>query len=203
MKLSKSDLHHLRWGLVTLGIALFIVGTTLYVADRNITQSRRALSTAQSELSQVRNQLSAAQQDRANMDFFMSEYAALAEENIIGNEQRLDWLEGMEKLRHMDTVTSFTYNIGPQKPFVALTPVDSGNFDVNFSEMKLRFELLHEGQLINFFDALRTNIHGWYQLQSCTMQRAATGEIAQSNPTQLKAECTGGWITLRNRSVPQ
>lgn len=203
MTFSKSDFRHLRWGLVTLSIALLIVGSTLYVTDKNMTQSRRALSSAQSELNQARNQLSTAQQDRANMDFFMSEYAALAEEKIIGNEQRLDWLEGMEKLRRMNTVTSFTYNIGPQKPFVPLTPIESGNFDVNFSEMKLRFELLHEGQLINFFDALRTNIHGWYQLQGCTLQRVGTGEIAETSPTQLKAECIGGWITLKNRSSPQ
>lgn len=202
MKFSKSDLRLLRWGIAALCLALIIAGTTFYIAEQSITQSRRALNNAQSALSQARNQLITAQQDRANMDFYMAEYAALVEEKVIGVDQRLDWMEGMEQLRQKNIVSSFSYNIAPQKTFAPVTPVDSGNFDINFSEMKLQFNLLHEGQLINFFDTLRSNIQGWYQLQGCTLQRAGEGEIT-SNPIQLKAECNGGWITLKNRSVAQ
>lgn len=203
MKFSKSDLRLLRWGIAILCLALIIAGTTFYIAEQSITQSRRALNNAQSALSQARNQLITAQQDRANMDFYMAEYAALIEEKVIGVDQRLDWMEGMEQLRQKNIVSSFSYNIAPQKTFAPVIPVDSGNFDINFSEMKLQFNLLHEGQLINFFDALRSNIQGWYQLQGCTLQRAGEGEIADSNPIQIKAECNGGWITLKNRSVAQ
>lgn len=202
MKFSKSDLRLLRWGIAILCLALIIAGTTFYIAEQSITQSRRALNNAQSALSQARNQLITAQQDRANMDFYMAEYAALIEEKVIGVDQRLDWMEGMEQLRQKNIVSSFSYNIAPQKTFAPVIPVDSGNFDINFSEMKLQFNLLHEGQLINFFDALRSNIQGWYQLQGCTLQRAGAGEIAD-NPIQLKAECNGGWITLKNRSIAQ
>ncbi|HYR06033.1 MAG TPA: hypothetical protein VEP71_05055, partial [Gallionella sp.] len=84
-------------------------------------------------------------------------------------------------------------------------PVDSGNFNIHYSEMKLRFDLLHEGQLLNFFDALRTDIKGWYQLDGCSLQRSI-GAINEDNapPTAyLRAECNGGWITLKNRNAPK
>ena len=61
--------------------------------------------------------------------------------------------------------------------------------------MTLQFNLLHEGQLVNFFDALRTNINGLFILDHCTLERYADTNI------QLKAECSGGWLTLKNRSV--
>jgi hypothetical protein len=82
--------------------------------------------------------------------------------------------------------------------------IDGGNFDIHYSEMKLQFDLLHEGQLFNFFDALRNQIKGQYQLEGCTLQHIDTPENeATPNATHIKAECNGGWITLKNRSVPQ
>jgi hypothetical protein len=80
--------------------------------------------------------------------------------------------------------------------------IDSGNFDIHYSEMKLQFELLHEGQLLKFFEALRNQIKGKYQLEGCTMQRIATDHAsAASSGANIKAECSGGWITLKNRST--
>ena len=107
----------------------------------------------------------------------------------------------MEKLRRQNLVTDFRYSIAPQKIYSPQPPVDSGNFDIHYSEMKLQFDLLHEGQLLNFFAALRNQIKGHYQLESCALQRVADGNTATATSTHLKAECSGGWITLKNRNT--
>jgi hypothetical protein len=68
--------------------------------------------------------------------------------------------------------------------------------------MKLQFNLLHEVQLLNFFDALRKQINGRFQLEGCSMQRVTTEEeSAAAAGTHIKAECNGGWITLKNRNA--
>ena len=72
------------------------------------------------------------------------------------------------------------------------------------SDMSLTFDLLHEGQLIRFFDALRSSINGWFMLDGCSVTRtdnASDNSKAGSVP-QLKAECKGGWLTLKNQNSP-
>jgi len=65
--------------------------------------------------------------------------------------------------------------------------------------MKLQFELLHEMQLVDFFNALRNNDKGWYQLEGCTLNRIAA--LDTGTATYLAAECSGGWITLHERGT--
>ena len=139
------------------------------------------------------------------MAIYAGEYGALLERNVIGDGQRLDWMEGLENLRSKKLVTDFHYSIAPQKPFAAQPPIEHGNFNIGYSEMKLQLDLLHEGQLIDFFAALHDGVKGWYQLESCTLERTARvvaeEETKPATPVYLKAECNGGWITLNNRSA--
>jgi hypothetical protein len=78
-----------------------------------------------------------------------------------------------------------------------------GNFELKLSGLTLQLDLLHEIQLIKFFDALRSNIRGWFIIDHCTLERAGAttpGEV--STAPQLKAECGGGWITMKKKGAP-
>ena len=76
--------------------------------------------------------------------------------------------------------------------------MDAGNFLLGRSNITLQLDLLHEEQLLHFFANVRKQMKGWFMLDGCTLSRTgATDEIAP-----LKAECTGGWVTLKNKSTP-
>jgi len=206
MKLSGSDFHLMRWSVLAVCASALIGAIILYSSGEYAQSARNDRRNAQNLLDDARNRLAGALQDQENMAIYAGEYGALLERNIIGDDQRLDWMEGLENIRRKNLVTDFRYNIAPQKAFVSQPPIDSGNFDIHYSEMKLQFDLLHEGQLLNFFDALRTNIKGQYQLEGCSLQRSAA-TIGEDHDTPaaaayLKAECSGGWITLKNRNTP-
>ena len=206
MKLSGSDFYLMRWSILAVCASALIGAIILYSSGEYAQSARNERRNAQNMLDDARNRLAGALQDQENMAIYAGEYGALLERNIIGDDQRLDWMEGLENIRRKNLVTDFRYSIAPQKAFVSQPPIDSGNFDIHYSEMKLQFDLLHEGQLLNFFAALRTDIKGQYQLEGCSLQRsvAATGED-HDTPTAaayLKAECSGGWITLKNRNTP-
>lgn len=200
MKLSKSDFPLIRRSLLAICASALFGATILYSSGEYAGNTRKDLRGAQNQLNDARNRLSAANDDQKNMAAYADEYGTLLGLKIIGDEQRLDWMEGLSKIREQNLVTDFRYTIAPQKIYAAKPPIGSDNFDVHYSEMKLQFELLHEAQLLDFFAALRTQIKGWYQLENCSLQRAAAGENAA---VQIKAECSGGWITLKNRSVPK
>ena len=203
MKLSKSDFPLMRLSILALAASVAISAVVLYSSGQYAEKTQRDLRNTQNMLNDARNRLTAANEDKENMSIYADEYGTLIERKIIGDDQRLDWMEGMEKLRQQNRVTDFRYNIAPQKIYAPQPPVDSGNFDIHYSEMKLQFDLLHEGQLLNFFAALRNQIKGHYQLESCALQRVADGNTATATSTHLKAECSGGWITLKNRNAPQ
>ena len=200
MKFSNEDFYQLRWSLSAILVSFLLSSIILYSSNQYADFTQKDQHTAQSQMNDARNRLAMASQDQESLADFSQEYDALEKNKIIGDDHRLDWMEGLEKIRNQNRVIDFRYSIAPQKIYAAQPAIDSGNFDIHYSEMKLQFDLRHEGQLLNFFDALRSQIQGHYQLEGCTMQRNDAAEDA-GMPMHLKGECSGGWITLKNRNV--
>jgi len=196
MSFSKNDLPYLKFSLLAFAISIALsVGMTSY-SENYLEQSLKARTDAQKHLSDARVQQIAAQGDQENMSAYSLEYLSLQDQKVIGTEQRLDWIEGMEKLRQQGIVLDFKYTIAPQQGYTPAPPVDAGNFQLNRSNMSMQIDLLHEEQLVQFISALRSQLKGWYILDGCTLTRAGT----ESSP--LKADCNGGWFTMKNRNMP-
>jgi len=194
MTFSQADLPYIKLSLTTLLITLSIGGSAVFFSQKFAVDAQKNKREAQQQLTEARSKLRAAQEDQQNMATYTKEYSAIQRREIIGEEQRLNLIEGLEALRQRNRVLDFKYAIAPQQPYKPLITLDSGNFDLKLSAMTLQLELLHEGQLINFFNSLRTDLNGWFILDKCTLERSSgTG-------AQLKADCAGGWLTLKNRS---
>lgn len=206
MTFSKSDFPHIKWSLLTFLFVLCAGGAAIVASENFVARSQRDQRDARRQLSEARSQLATAEQDQENMKTYTLKYGDLLERNIIGSDQRLDWIEGMDKLHKQNLVLGFKYTIAPQKSYTPTPPLDSGNFQLNLSDMALQFELLHEEQLTAFFNALNTGIKGWFILDHCTLERIAAAPdanndfLASRTTPRLKAECTGGWLTLKNRN---
>lgn len=198
MNFSASDLTLIRWSVLAICASALLAALLLFSSGEYATQKLKDRNFAQARLNNARNQLTTANEDRKNMATYADEYALLEEGGVIGDGSRMDWLEGLEQLRQHHLVPAFRYTIAPQKPYTPALPINSEMFDIQYSEMKLEFDLLHEGQLLNFFSAMRSNIKGHYQLQGCTLQRSTSDSALKSG---LQAECRGGWITLKNRNA--
>lgn len=206
MIFSKAGLRHIKWGALTFLAGVGMGGTVLLLTASKLTQARQEQQAAQRkvndalrQLAEARNRLTASQDDQRNAAAYTAEYARLVDRKIIGSEQRLDWIEGLDNMRKQNRVLSFTYTINPQHPYKPDPALDSGNFDLNLSPMNLQLYLLHEAQLIDFFDTLRTAVKGNFILEHCSLSRSGAAFEGSSAP-QLKAECSGGWLTLKNRN---
>lgn len=206
MKLSNADFQLIRWNIFAVSAAAILSTLIVYGSQEYSDHAQKDFRSAQNQLSNARNRLNSAKQDQEFLAAFSRDYQGLVEGKIIGDEQRLDWMEGLDRLRQQNLVIDFSYSIAPQVLYTPQPAFASGNLNINYSKMKLQFHLLHEGQLLNFFKAMRSQIKGKYQLESCAMQRIANpGEdTAGSSPsftTNIQAECSGGWITLKNPTI--
>ncbi len=197
MTFSRADFPHFKWSMLIFLAALCAGGAAIVISENFVAHAQREQQTSQRQLNTARSLLAAANEDRENMKTYTSAYSELLKRNIIGDDQRLDWIEGLEKIRKQHRVLDFQYTIAPQHPYTPPAPLDSGNFKLNMSEMTLQFDLLHEEQLMDFFNTMRTDISGWFILDHCSMERSAAPDAT----AQLKAACTGGWLTLKNKNA--
>lgn len=195
MTFSQADLPYIKWSLATFIVVLAIGGSAVFFSQKFATDAQKAKRAAQQQLNDARNKLNAARDDQANMAAYTQEYSAIQRRGVIGDEQRLNLIEGLDNLRKRNRVLDFKYAISPQQPYKPVPALDSGNFDLKISNMTLQFELLHEEQLINFFDSLRRDTNGWFILDKCSLEKSANAAA------QLKADCAGGWLTLKNRNA--
>ncbi|HEU0186850.1 MAG TPA: hypothetical protein VFR06_03035 [Gallionellaceae bacterium] len=197
MTFASSDFAHIRLSLITFLAVLAIGGSAVYFAQSMADSAHRARQDAQRQLTEARNKYNVARDDRDNLSTYAAEYDSWVKRKVIGDELRLDLIEDLEALRKQNLVLDFKYTIAPQQAYKPEPALDSSNFELRQSGMKLQLELLHEGQLINFFDSLNKRTKGWFMLDDCALSRANI----PSSPMQLKAECTGIWLTLKNRSA--
>lgn len=198
MNFSQSDLPHLRWSLLTFLVVLAMGASAVYLSQNIADSAQRTKITAQQQLTEARSKLNAARNDRDNLSIYAAEYEAWVKHKVIGDEQRLDLIEGLEALRKQEHVLDFKYTIAPQTAYTPVPALASGNFDLKQSAMSLQMDLLHEQQLISYFDSLRSEIKGWFMLDQCALERSAATAVSTA---QLKATCSGSWITIKNRNT--
>lgn len=196
MSFSQEDLPHIKASLTTFLVILAIGGGAVMYSQKYASDAQKAKLNTQQQLTDARNKLQAARADQENMATYTKEYSAIQRREIVGEEQRLNLIEGLEMLRKRSRVVDFKYAIAPQQAYKAPGGLDAGNFDLKLSPMTLQLELLHEGQLVNFYDSLRRDVNGWFVLNKCTLERNGSSTTAQ-----LKADCTGGWLTMKNRNA--
>ena len=198
MSFSKADMADLKWSLGAFVLSIALSAALVTLSSNYIVKARKELQTAQKQLVDAREHLASAQSDKENMATYALEYNNLLARRVIGSEQRLDWLEGLEKLRQQGLVLDFKFTIAPQQSYTPSPSVSAGNFQLNRSPMSMQIEMKHEEQLLQLLEAIRTRMSGWFMLDGCTISRTGS----DIGPGVLKTNCTGGWFTMKNRSAP-
>ena len=200
MKFSTKDLPHIRGMLITLALALILGAVLIYVSDGVLTMAQQSKIIADREWSEALRKLERTKNEQEDLQGYYHQYQNLVEQNVIGQERRLDWIETIEKIRNQLNIFSVKYKLEPQETLNLENNSTSNSFDLHRSNMTLDFSLLHEGQLLNFFDALSEEAKGMYLLENCTLTRNDLVRQLRFIPN-LQAECTLGWITLNEKNA--
>ena len=200
MKFSTKDLPHIRGLLIMLALALILGAVLIYVSDGVLTKAQQSKIIADREWSEALRKLERTKNEQEDLQGYYHQYQNLVEQNVIGIERRLDWIETIEKIRNQLNIFSVKYKLEPQETLNLENNSTSNSFDLHRSNMTLDFSLLHEGQLLNFFDALSEEAKGMYLLESCTLTRNDLVRQLRFVPN-LQAECTLGWITLNEKNA--
>lgn len=112
---------------------------------------------------------------------------------IIGEEQRLDWVELIRDIKAARKLIDVQYELSPQQPLGQLA---QGGYSFQSSTMKLQMKLLHEGDLLNFINDLRSQAKAYVRVRSCNVVRMPRTAGGSAETALLQADCTLDWVTI-------
>ncbi len=200
MKFSTKDLPRTR-GLLIISVLTLVLGAIIaYVSNGVLIEAQQSKIIADREWSEALRKLERTKNEKEDLQGYYHQYQNLVEQNVIGQERGLGWIEAIEKIRNKLNIFSVKYKLEPQETLNLETVTTSNSFDLHRSNMTLDFSLLHEGQLLNFLDTLSKEAKGMYLLESCTLTRNDFVRQLRFIPN-LQAKCTLGWITLNEKIV--
>jgi hypothetical protein len=120
------------------------------------------------------------------------QFLVLLRRGLIGEENRLAWIEAIRLSQERRKLLPISYDISAQQVLQVPLPIAIGQYQLRGSTMQLHMDLLHEMDLLNFFDDLRQA--GYFAVQQCTLKRSGSGGNATA--ATLSADCSLLWLTL-------
>lgn len=197
MKLSEIEWPVLRGALSVLAIACGMsaatVGATQYYVNGLAAENMQF----QNALNQIRDRYVAVVQERQLIDRYWPRYRQLQANGFVGEESRLNWIDLLHVMAAKHRVLGLSYEVLPRALATPDQNVNTGEFQLQGSEMILRLDLLHEGNLLAFLQDLSTQNAGIFNLKSCSINRAQPEIAISSSAINVSAQCKLIWHTIQ------
>jgi hypothetical protein len=201
MKFSANDFVRIRWSLAFLvASALLAFGMTT-TAGKLVEKAQAEQLQLEGQQRSIRARLSRAPEEERELRGKIALFQQLQDRGIIGQEERLSWVEQIASVKTARRLFDFQYEIAPQKPLAdSILPggAVAGDYEFMASTMNLRMPLLHENDLLGFLTDLQRTVHAHLLVRDCTVDRTSQAQ-ERGIAAQLQANCSIDWVTLREK----
>ena len=195
--IDREDLHALRIPLFALGATLLAALIMIWYSGNVLDSSERTRGQRESQLKDARSRILNAGEEKQMIGQYLGSYQALAKAGFVGEEQRINWLDSLRIANQEAQIFGVEYDIGAQKPYTYANEFDTGKLLLQESVMHLKFRLLHEEDLLHFFQALAHQGGGFFTQDQCQIRRPnPKDDKGVQFQTNLTAECDVRWITI-------
>ena len=195
MNLTAREIRLLAAPLVAL-VLMLVAGAWLvfWVNDESAAEARN-LAQVRAERSRVKERLLRIAEEEREVREKLKVYQQLKALGILGEEQRLEWADAMNRIRTDLELPDLRYRVERQRPLVSV-PGKPGAVDFYASTMRVDLALLHEGDLFSFLWALRASGKAYYAVRRCVITRTGQSAIVASLAARLRADCEIDLITI-------
>lgn len=145
----------------------------------------------------ISNQYLAVDQEEQLIRQYYPRFIKLYENGIVGQEQRLNWIETLRASGEYIKLPGLKYTITSQKQFTPDFAVNTGSFNIYSSPMKLILNLLHEGDLEELLSSLNKHARGLYNLSRCEFAGKSTIDLKNASNGNITAECELTWFNIK------
>ncbi|MGZ3181664.1 MAG: hypothetical protein ACXU8N_04405 [Telluria sp.] len=181
--------------LLALAMAAMLVGLTGWMR----TDEQQVLDQAQRTHAAALARLLSTERERQDIGRYQPRFLSLQASGVVGAENRLAWIDTIRQSQAARRLLSVSYEAEPQQAVNLSAPIALGDYQLRASRMQLHVGLLHELDLFNLLEDLRSA--GLYTVQSCRMKRTEVPADVALAP-RLTADCALAWITLGAPPAP-
>jgi hypothetical protein len=194
--MNQADLKALRNPLLAVAGVALLGALAVYYSGRLMIAARQQLAQQQVQLKDARTRLQKSGDEKDIIVRYLEGFRQLERTGFVGEEQRINWLDGLRLANQQTDLFGVDYQIGAQTPYAYGAEFSPGPLALNQSIMRVRFRLLHEGDLDRFLGSLARQGAGIFAIDQCLMRRIDTRGVIRFQPN-VTAECDLSWITVR------
>lgn len=194
--MNQADLRVLQIPLLALLAAVFAAAISVYYTTMLLEQARGQLAQQEGQLREARIRLYRSGEEKDILTRYLGSYQQLQRIGFVGDEQRINWLDGLRLANQQTELFGVDYQISAQRPYPYASEFNPGKIVLNQSVMKLRFRLLHEEDLMRFINVLAQAHAGVFSIDECTLKRIDAGGAIRYQPN-LAADCALSWLTAK------
>jgi hypothetical protein len=192
--MNTEELKALRGPLLLLAAVIIAAAAAVYYTHTLQLQAQATLNQQQNLLRDAQARMRRSGDEEAIITQYVDKYRQLQQSGFIGDEQRINWLDALRMANERTDLFGVNYGIEAQQNYAYAAEFNPAPMALRQSVMKLEFQLLHELDLLRFFDALRNQNNGLFHLDRCALRRTeATGAIRYQ--PNIAASCQLTWIT--------
>jgi hypothetical protein len=161
-----------------------------------IKQAERTLAAQEAQLKEARSRFQRSGEERDLIVRFLPAFEELRKHGLIGPEERINWLEALRTANQKAQMFGAEYQISTQQPYPYAQELNAARLGMAQSLMKLNLRLVHEGELMRFFELLQNQNVGAFDINQCVLQRVNNGTEPGAAQPNVRAECELAWITM-------
>jgi hypothetical protein len=198
MNIRREDLKRLRVPASVAAMLVAIGAAAIVVTDHRLGVAIEARESVRAQRAAAQERVSKVSEEEREIRESLIFYQRMQRQGMIGQENRLDWIDSIARIKSQRKLFEIKYSIEPQKPldYPGIVPTKGGEFVV--SRMKLDMLLLHEEDLLNFLSDLRATDRFHVSVRHCSMSRIERGPVppGQALMPRLRSECQIDLITV-------
>ncbi|MCX7891179.1 MAG: hypothetical protein N2544_02260 [Burkholderiales bacterium] len=187
-------------GPIAIALGLAAAGAAaLYFSQQWLARTAAAEKALRAERVAMQEKFARATEEEREIREKLAAYNQLVERGIVGEEQRLDWVDAIAQIKTERKLFEVKYSIEPQRALDL--PGVKGTPDVEFraSRMRLELPLLHEGDLFVFLGDLSRALRSHVLVRSCSIQRIDRAAVDRGLSPRLRADCSLDLVTIRDQ----
>jgi hypothetical protein len=199
----KPEIHPvIKRSLAVFIVMLLLMATVVIISDIYKSRADDENTMMMREMRSWRNKIDEANRNNQILVQHEDTFKALVEESVIGDENRLSWVEVVQNVVESRKLTSVKYDIA-SRVLLDKKILDKKykDIDVFRSVMSLDMKLIHEGDLFVMLNALRSEAKGLVTVDKCDIElinkNINEGVIEQNDTVNMSAYCELSWYTLK------
>jgi len=198
MKIAREDFKHLRLPLFAATLLIAMGAACLVVSETWLIDARKARDAAKNSSAQAQKRLDQVSEEEREIKENMLWYARMASRGMVDQENRLDLIDSIAKIKTARKLFEIRYNIEAQRPLAYPGISPAGAMDLVSSRMKLDMQLLHEEDLLKFLSDLNAAALSHVSVRRCTLDRIERGPAqALSAVPHLSSSCEVDLVVVK------